>query len=70
MYHYLINKNKDENGRNEIHKTNICGHLPALQNRVNLGYFSADDEALRYARRIGYSDADGCYYCCEEIHDE
>ena len=68
MNHYLINKNADEKGRNEIHKTNICGHLPDPKNRENLGWFSSDEDALKHAKDNGYPKADGCYYCCEKIH--
>ena len=60
MNHYLINKNVDEKGRNEIHKTNICGHLPDLKNRENLGWFSSDEDALKHAKDNGYPKADGC----------
>ena len=68
MYQYLINKHADENGANEIHKANLCSHLPEPQNRKNLGMFLSDEEALKYAKEKGYPNADGCYYCCEEIH--
>ena len=70
MNHYLINKNADEKGRNEIHKTNICSHLPDPKNRENLGWFSSDEDALKHAKGNGYPNADGCYYCCEEIHHD
>ena len=68
MIHYLINKNADMNGRHEIHKTNICEHLPDLKNREDLGWFCSDVEALRCAMIRGNLKADGCYYCCNDIH--
>lgn len=67
MPNYLINKNDDSKGYNEVHKTD-CIHLPEYQNRVNLGWFSNDTEAVNYAKTHGYPHADGCYYCCNSAH--
>lgn len=67
MPNYIINKNCDEKGRNEIHTT-TCNHKPASWNQVSLGWFSCAESALVYAKLQGWKSADGCYYCCEEIH--
>ncbi len=67
MPNYIINRNKDDNGYNEIHDT-TCKHLPALQNQVNLGWYLNSKEALSAAKTLGWKDADGCYHCCNEIH--
>ncbi len=67
MPNYIINKNKDTHGYNEIHET-TCGHLPELQNRISLGWHANSKDALSHAKSIGWKDADGCYYCCNEIH--
>ena len=67
MAYYIINKNEDDKGRNEVHTT-TCGHLPLVQNRVSLGYFSDGKAAVSYAKSIGWKKADGCYYCANEAH--
>lgn len=68
MY-YIINKNKDSNGNNEIHnKTNGCSYMPNILNQVSLGWCSTDDDALEKAKAMGYTNADGCYYCCPNAH--
>jgi len=68
MYYFIINQNADENGRNEIHNFFVCEHLPASHNRITLGWFTSEYEALQYARCNGFPNADGCYYCCNNIH--
>ena len=67
MSYYIINKNKDNHGYNEVHKDH-CVRLPEVQNRVSLGHFSSDGQAVAYARNNGYPNADGCYYCCSSAH--
>lgn len=64
---YIINKNKDDKGYNEVHTT-TCEHLPESWNKVKLGWFENGIEAVNYAKNNGYSNADGCYYCCNEAH--
>lgn len=71
MAKYIINKNTDANGNNEIHnldKFPSCGHLPMVENREVLGNFQTDKEALSHAKKMGWKNADGCYFCCESIH--
>lgn len=67
MTYYIINKNEDNKGNNEIHNTS-CGHLPLAQNQVSLGWQNDAKSAVSYAKSIGWKNADGCYYCCEEAH--
>lgn len=67
MPYYIINKNADNNGRNEVHTT-ACGHLPLSQNQVSLGWHTNALAAVNYAKLSGWNSADGCYYCCEEAH--
>ena len=64
---YLINKNSDDNGRNEVHKTS-CSYLPEQKNQISLGSHASDENALAYAKLLGWKTADGCYYCCPRIH--
>ena len=58
---YYINKET-----HEIHISN-CGHLPTV-NKKQLGDFFNCYQAIVYAKSVGYSNADGCYYCNEEYH--
>ena len=67
MNYYIINKNTDNNGNNEVH-TSECTHLPSIFNQVSLGYFSNGKDAVAYAKKNGYPNADGCYYCANEAH--
>lgn len=67
MPNYIINKNEDSNGFNEVHDIS-CGHLPLIQNQVSIGWHSDAKSAVSYAKINGWKHADGCYYCCEEAH--
>ena len=63
---YYINKNNDGKGYNEVHTSN-CNYLPEEKNRIYLGVFSDEIQAVNYAKAKGYN-ADGCYYCCPKAH--
>lgn len=67
MPNYLINKEKTDGQYNEVHIT-TCNHLPEYTNRYDLGFHMNGKDAVAYAKRIGFTDADGCYYCCGEAH--
>ncbi len=67
MPDYIINKEKTDGMYNEVHTT-FCGHLPAVYNQVSLGWHADAVDAVKYAQRNGYPQADGCYYCCSEAH--
>lgn len=67
MANYIVNRNQDFKGYNEVHITS-CGHLPETQNQVQLGWFSDAKGAVSHAQAMGYPNADGCYYCCIEAH--
>lgn len=67
MVHYIINKNKDSKGYNEVHQT-TCSHLPETKNQIQLGWFPNATSAVSYAKKNGYPNADGCYYCCTAAH--
>ena len=68
MPNYIINKNSDEKGFNEVHNTAICSHLPEIYNQVDLGQHTDENAAVDYAKRIGWRNADGCKYCCPNAH--
>lgn len=63
---FYVNKNAQSNGDHEVHRAD-CSRLPDAENRLYLGEFSSSYEALVAAKRI-YDKADGCAYCCPEIH--
>lgn len=65
---YYINKNRSNPGNNNEVHTEVCRYLPEPRNREYLGVFSNGDTAVRYAKSIGYYNADGCFYCCREAH--
>ncbi len=67
MPYYLINTQPDKNGRNEVHVA-TCTYLPDPSHRENLGYFPDEIAAVDYAKKHGYPNADGCYYCCPRAH--
>lgn len=66
MYYYL-NTNADSNGNNEVHKES-CEWMPAPKNRCFIGFFNNGIEAVNYAKSIGWSNADGCFFCANEAH--
>jgi len=67
MPNYIINKNQDDNNRNEVHTTS-CNHLPLAKNQASLGSHPDAKSAVSYAKLLGWKNADGCYYCCNEAH--
>ena len=67
MADYIINKEKTDGRCHEVHQL-TCSHLPFMRNCITLGYFNDAVEAVAYAKCQGYSDADGCAYCCGEAH--
>lgn len=67
MPNYIINKEKTDGRYNEVHTT-ACIFKPLLQNQQSLGWHADEIDAVAYAKRNGYPDADGCYYCCERAH--
>ncbi len=50
----------------EIHVSS-CDHGPVI-NKVYLGTFETKPQAKSYALNNGYDNADGCAFCCSEIH--
>lgn len=64
---YIINKNSDSKGYNEVHKA-TCSYLPSASNRVLLGTHATDYAAVRYAKQLGWTNADGCAHCCPTEH--
>lgn len=63
---YYVNAVPQTNGDHEVHCEG-CYWLPSITNRIYLGSFWSSKEALA-AARLRFPNADGCAYCCPEIH--
>ncbi len=64
MSKFYINKET-----HEVHKSSCDYANPTkYPNIVYLGDFDYPSTAISYAKRNGYSNADGCYYCCNQSH--
>lgn len=66
MDYYYVNKNAQDNGDHEVHKSS-CRYLPNYANLLALGYFSNCGDAVKEAKKH-YSKSNGCYYCCTICH--
>jgi hypothetical protein len=66
MYNYYVNKNAQENGDHEVHKSG-CERMPEVENRKYLGYFSNCQDAVCKAKEI-YPRSNGCFYCSKDCH--
>lgn len=66
MASYYVNRNAQNNGDHEVHKSG-CNWMPDAANRQYLGDFTTCREAVR-AARSHYSQVNGCYYCSLECH--
>ena len=70
MPNFVVNKNAQDNGDHEVHEKNSgCGHMPAIENQIDLGFHSSCHGAVSEAKSR-YPDAsiNGCYYCCNPCH--
>ncbi|EAO4397087.1 hypothetical protein E5475_18610 [Salmonella enterica] len=65
--YYYVNKNAQNNGDHEVH-TEDCEYLPSSSNREYLGYYSDCAQAVTQAKEMGYSKANGCYWCANKCH--
>jgi hypothetical protein len=63
---YYVNKQAQQNGDHEVHKSN-CSYLPAKENQLYLGTFDDCHDAVREARKY-YSQVNGCYWCSRACH--
>lgn len=66
MAYYRVNKNKQANGDNEVHKRG-CRYYDNLTNYEALGDHDTCSSAVREAKRRGYQ-ADGCAICVPSCH--
>lgn len=65
MKHYYINLNPQPTGEYEIH-TDECIYFKLINRKEYLGYFKNARCAKLAARIKGFTNADGCHYCCNE----
>ena len=65
---YYLNKRTQKNGDHEMHRED-CKFLPYPTNRIDLGKFGNEYEALEAAKKI-YKKADGCSYCCQNANSD
>ena len=66
MSRYYVNKNEQDNGDHEVHKTE-CSWLPDRDNRIYLGEYNSCKPAVKKALEY-YEHSNGCYWCSEECH--
>jgi len=67
MPYYLVNKNEQQNGDHEVHESNNCNYLPAVQNQLSLGWHANCRDAVTEAKKH-YRQSNGCYWCCNACH--
>ncbi|KKQ06979.1 MAG: hypothetical protein US18_C0028G0002 [Parcubacteria group bacterium GW2011_GWB1_36_5] len=69
MSKYIINKNAQSTGENEVHEEARCDHLPLLENRIFIGFFDTCRAAIATAKaKWPRNIIDGCAYCCPACH--
>lgn len=66
MATYYVNKNVQDNGDHEVHRTG-CSYMPLPKNRIHLGNFSNCKDAVAEAKKH-YKRSNGCYYCSNACH--
>lgn len=65
---YVINMNPQPNTRdNEVHVRG-CTTLNFANNLRDLGFHNSCHTAVAQAKQMGFTNADGCYYCCRPCH--
>lgn len=66
---FIVNRNAQANGDHEVHNTTTgCSYMPELGNQVPLGYHADCRGAVAEAKRLGWSRANGCYWCANACH--
>ena len=72
MPNYIVNRNAQANGDNEVHVTprSACSSplYPAPENQEALGFHASCHGAVAVAKARGYRRANGCYYCSLPCH--
>ena len=68
MPHFIVNRDPQQNGIHEVHRTDTCARLPNKEGQMALGWYESCREAVAAAKRIGYATANGCNFCIPECH--
>lgn len=72
MPNFIVNRNAQSNGDNEVHEfpSSRCSSrfYPLPQNQVPLGWHSSCVGAVSHAKGLGFARANGCYYCANACH--
>lgn len=63
---YYVNKNAQDNGDHEVHKSG-CTFMPNEENRKYLGTFDNCYGAVLEAKKT-YPQSNGCKFCSIECH--
>lgn len=66
IHSYYLNKNRQQNSDFEVHRDD-CRYLPSPQNRIFLGQFYGDIDAVLAARQKYphlANSINGCRFCC------
>jgi len=66
MERYYVNKNAQNNGDHEVHKSG-CKWMPSEEHKLFLGIFPGCSGAVRKAKEY-YPQSNGCFYCSKECH--
>lgn len=65
---YYVNTNK-HGQKYEVHQyTTNCPHPANPENRHYLGYYSSCKTAVARAKELGYTPANGCFFCSRGCH--
>lgn len=70
MPSFILNRNQQPNGDNEVHNTTTgCSWMPSPENQIGLGYHASCHSAVQQAKTT-YRNAriNGCIHCCEACH--
>ncbi len=68
QHKFIINQNTQANGDHEIHNaTQGCEHMPATENRFELGFFANSELAFKRAKMNWPGEKiSRCRSCCAE----
>ncbi|TNF69694.1 MAG: hypothetical protein EP298_02210 [Gammaproteobacteria bacterium] len=69
MPHYYVNDKAQQNGDHEVH-TDTCRYRPNLLGGTDLGKHLSCQSAVEEAKKRGYKQVNGCYYCSRECHTQ
>lgn len=64
---YFVNNSAQYNGDHEVHVEG-CRWLAMAKDVAYLGEFESASDALAVAE-MRYAKADGCFFCCNSVHE-